>query len=49
MDCACERSRHPVLCRMVARAMYRATIRHGEESFRSAQSIALQKLAVAGE
>jgi hypothetical protein len=49
MECACERSRHPVLCRMAARAMYRATSRHGEESFRSAQSIALQKLAVAGE
>jgi len=49
MNCACEQSRHPVLCRMVARAMYRATSRLGEVSFRSAQSIALQKLAVAGQ
>lgn len=49
MQCACEQSRHPVLCRMVARSMYRVTHRHGEESFRSAQAIALRKLAAAGE
>jgi len=48
MECACQNSRHPILCRMVARAMYRVTSKHGEESFRSAQAIALQKLAVAG-
>jgi hypothetical protein len=47
--CACEQSRHPVLCRMVARSMHRVTHRHGEESFRSAQAIALQKLAATGE
>jgi hypothetical protein len=45
MQCSCEQSRHPVLCRMVARAMYRVTSRHGEESFHSAQTIALQKIA----
>ncbi len=49
MECACESSRHPVLCRMVARSMYRATSRHGEESFRSAQAIAMKKLAVRGK
>jgi len=45
MLCACERSRHPVLCRMTARIMYRATAKHGEESFRSAQAIARRKIA----
>lgn len=48
MQCACEDSRHPVLCRMVAKSMYRATSRHGEESFRSAQAIAIEKLADGG-
>ena len=43
---ACEHSRHPALCRMTARAMHRVTVRHGEESFQSAQRIALAKLAV---
>ncbi len=45
MLCACEDSRHPVLCRMVARSMYRATDKHGDESFRSAQANAIKKLA----
>ena len=45
MLCACEQSRHPILCRMAARAMHRATAKHGEESFRSAQLIASRKLA----
>jgi hypothetical protein len=48
MLCACENSRHPVLCRMLARSMYRATSKHGEESFRSAQAIAIQKLSDSG-
>lgn len=42
---ACEQSRHPVLCRRAARAMHRVTVRHGEESFRSAQLIAWRKIA----
>jgi len=42
---ACERSRHPALCRRAARSIHRTTARHGEESFRSAQVIARQKIA----
>lgn len=49
MECACESSRHPVLCRMVARVMHRATSRHGDDAFQSAQSIALAKLASGAE
>lgn len=45
MESACESSRSPVLCRMVARAMYRPVSRHGDDAFQSAQSIALAKLA----
>ena len=45
MECACASSRHPILCRMVARTMYRATSRHGDDAFQSAQSIAWAKLA----
>lgn len=41
----CRNSRHPLLCRMTARGMYRATARHGADSFRSAQAIALRTLA----
>lgn len=42
---ACADARFPALCRRAARAMHRSTARHGEESFRSAQMIALRKLA----
>lgn len=42
---ACRNSRHPLLCRMTARGMYRATARHGADSFRSAQAIAWRTLA----
>jgi len=45
MLCSCDRSRHPLLCRMTARIMHRATAKNGEEAFRSAQVIAMQKLA----
>lgn len=43
MECACNQSRHPILCRIVARLMYRATARHGQDAFRSAQQIAAGK------
>jgi len=49
MECACESSRHPVLCRMVARAMHRPVSRNGDEAFESAQAIALAKLAGGAE
>lgn len=42
---ACEGSRHPVLCRWAARTMHRVTVRHGGESFRTAQLIAWRKVA----
>jgi hypothetical protein len=45
MLCSCDSSRHPALCRMTARIMHRATAKNGAEAFRSAQAIALQKLA----
>lgn len=45
MLCSCASSRHPVLCRMTARIMHRATAKNGEEAFRSAQAIAMQQLA----
>lgn len=45
---ACSQARHPVLCRMAARAMHRTTARHGAESFRRAQAIAMRGLATAG-
>jgi hypothetical protein len=41
---ACAQSRHPLLCRMTARTMHRVTARHGAESFRAAQAIAVQNL-----
>jgi hypothetical protein len=44
MLCACESSRHPLLCRMTARRMYLSTHRFGEKSFQSAQQIAIRKL-----
>jgi hypothetical protein len=44
MQCACENSTHPVLCRMTARLLYRATHKHGEKAFESAQRIAYAKL-----
>lgn len=40
MLCSCASSRHPVLCRMTARIMHRATAKNGAEAFRSAQAIA---------
>jgi hypothetical protein len=45
MLCSCTSSRHPALCRMTARLMHRATAKNGEDAFRSAQAIAMQKLA----
>lgn len=45
MECACESSRHPVLCRIVARTMHRVTSRHGDEAFTDAQAIAHAKVA----
>ena len=45
MQCACHQSRHPILCRIVARLMYQATARYGDDAFRSAQRIAAGRLA----
>ena len=45
MQCACNQSRHPILCRIVARLMYRATARHGADAFRSAQRIAKARIS----
>jgi hypothetical protein len=44
MNCACEKSKHPFLCKMVARALYNTTHRHGQKAFDSAQTIAIAKL-----
>ena len=41
---SCADARHPVLCRMTARVMHRATTKRGEEAFQSAQAIAFEKL-----
>ncbi len=40
MECACSQSKHPRLCRFVARVMYRATKKRGSLAFRSAQRLA---------
>ena len=41
---SCADARRPVLCRMTARVMHRATTKRGEEAFQSAQAIAFEKL-----
>ena len=40
MYCACSQSTRPILCRMTARIMARATRKHGQSSFDAAQRIA---------
>ncbi|MGI9472702.1 MAG: hypothetical protein ACR2NZ_14280 [Rubripirellula sp.] len=45
MQCACKNSRHPILCRIVAKIMYKTTRgRGGDRAFASAQRIAAKKL-----
>ncbi len=44
MVCACSQSRHPVMCRMMARVIARNTHRYGKDAFESAQRIAIAKL-----
>jgi len=41
---SCADPRRPVLCRMTARAVHRATTKRGEEAFQSAQAITFKKL-----